>query len=73
MQENERQPKDTETVYEQFLNKAETGGRDVDEFLATEPEENRRNHHRDSGNTESPSRAETRIMEEERARDGGDE
>ena len=57
---------------ERLFQESETAGADVDEFFATEPKENCRHHHHDTGQAKGPARPKARIMEENRAEDGGD-
>src|SRR5438874_22277 len=52
---------------------AQTGGRDVDEFFTASPEENRRDYHCHAGNAEGPARAETRVVQKNRAKNSGNE
>lgn len=64
---------ETFTGQESFPQITETLRRDVDHFVATGPEKNCRDHHRDAGNSESPARTERTIRQHPRTNDGRNE
>ena len=58
---------------EHLLHETPAGRRNVDKFLATGPEEDRRDEHGHARDAESPARSPVRVCQHERAKNGRDE
>ena len=72
---NDREPAKRAEAFaaEDLFHETHPSRRDVDEFLATGPEEDGRDDHHDAGKTERPARPEARIGQQKGTGDGRDE